>query len=372
MKNFRRSVFLLISSFLVLFSVQPSHCANGFGIGLTHYGIAYDGANIWVANYSRNSVTKLRATDGSLVEAYKVPGPWGMAFDGKNIWVANYSDDTVTKLRARDGALMGVYPVGVNPRAVLFDGKYIWVASGGVPGSVTKLRTADGSTVWTQPVADPWGMAYDGSTVWVTNNDSNRVTRLDSSGCVVGKYKTGDRPLGIAFDGSYIWVADNGGEKLTRLSAIDGSRAGKFPVGVAPFGLLYDGHYLWVARTDGVLVKLSPLGCLLGTYDAGGYPEGIAFDGNNVWVSNTEGAVKIFRAYSGSLVATCNIRQPCEPRPQIGEKVQDGQMTLARSPRKAKKIVLQKNALPENRPRATTPSGRPGQENTRMDAILAH
>lgn len=151
MKNVRRIVFLLIASVLVFQTMEASGSAKGIEIGVCHYGVAYDGANIWVANYSLDTVTKLRADDGSLVATYKVTGPWGMAFDGQNIWVANYSRDTVTKIRTADGALVGIYPAGVNPRAVLFDGSCIWVASRGISGSVTKLRAVDGTRVWTSP-----------------------------------------------------------------------------------------------------------------------------------------------------------------------------------------------------------------------------
>jgi hypothetical protein len=41
--------------------------------------------------------------------------PQGIAFDGSNIWVANDSDNTVTKVRASDGAVLGTFAVGVEP-----------------------------------------------------------------------------------------------------------------------------------------------------------------------------------------------------------------------------------------------------------------
>ena len=54
------------------------------------YGIAFDGANIWVSNSESNSVSKLRASDGSIVGTYSVgANPLELAFDGTNIWVAN-------------------------------------------------------------------------------------------------------------------------------------------------------------------------------------------------------------------------------------------------------------------------------------------
>ena len=66
--------------------------------------------------------------------------PRGVAFDGANIWVANLGDDNVTKLRASDGAQQPGSPftVGGQPRGVAFDGANIWVANG-FSNSVTRI-----------------------------------------------------------------------------------------------------------------------------------------------------------------------------------------------------------------------------------------
>jgi DNA-binding beta-propeller fold protein YncE len=59
----------------------------------------FDGANIWVANSGSNNVTKLRASDGTLLGTFATGNsPARIAFDGANIWVANVTDNTVSKL----------------------------------------------------------------------------------------------------------------------------------------------------------------------------------------------------------------------------------------------------------------------------------
>ena len=52
-------------------------------------------SNIWVANL--NGVTKLRASDGSILFLNLNGGGLGVAFDGANIWVANNGTNTVSK-----------------------------------------------------------------------------------------------------------------------------------------------------------------------------------------------------------------------------------------------------------------------------------
>jgi hypothetical protein len=60
---------------------------------------------------------------------YKVgQNPLGMAFDGANIWTANFSDGTVSKLRASDGKNLGTFYVSGAPIGVTFDGGNIWVS----------------------------------------------------------------------------------------------------------------------------------------------------------------------------------------------------------------------------------------------------
>ncbi|MGC2424660.1 MAG: hypothetical protein WA666_09930 [Nitrospirota bacterium] len=47
-------------------------------------------------------MTKLKASDGSLVGTYNVgSNPLGIAFDGANIWVTNEGSNTVSRIPAR-------------------------------------------------------------------------------------------------------------------------------------------------------------------------------------------------------------------------------------------------------------------------------
>jgi len=83
-----------------------------FAVGTAPVGIAFDGANVWVANASDNTVTKVRASDGVPLGTFAVgSSPKGMVFDGSNIWVANSGSSSVTKLQASDGTNVGTFAV---------------------------------------------------------------------------------------------------------------------------------------------------------------------------------------------------------------------------------------------------------------------
>jgi hypothetical protein len=117
-------------------------------------GIAFDGSSIWITNtgYNGKTIGKLRAFNlnatyfmGESLGAYNLASigtPSGVAFDGANIWVAvtslSTNSGTVVKLRASDMTLVRTYSVGNNPSSIAFDGNYIWVTNSG-SNSVTKI-----------------------------------------------------------------------------------------------------------------------------------------------------------------------------------------------------------------------------------------
>jgi len=47
------------------------------------------------------------------------------------VWVSNQNNNTVTELRASDGTNLGTFSVGSTPRGLVYDGTYIWVMNAG-------------------------------------------------------------------------------------------------------------------------------------------------------------------------------------------------------------------------------------------------
>jgi hypothetical protein len=79
---------------------EGSYTVETFRVGSAPFGLAFDGANIWVANGGSDTVTKLRASDGNLIASYKSGGrdTEGVVFDGASIWVSNYVNSSVSKI----------------------------------------------------------------------------------------------------------------------------------------------------------------------------------------------------------------------------------------------------------------------------------
>src|SRR4030095_14000653 len=77
-----------------LASVQPID-VGGYPVGL-----AFDGDNIWAALGLANSVAKVRASDGLVLDTFPAGVvPVFLVFDGANIWATNQDRNTVTKIR---------------------------------------------------------------------------------------------------------------------------------------------------------------------------------------------------------------------------------------------------------------------------------
>jgi DNA-binding beta-propeller fold protein YncE len=103
----------------------------------------------------------------------------------------------------------------------------------------------------------PWAVAFDGSSIWVSNYLSNNVTKLRASdGLNLGNFNVGTLPIGVAFDGANIWVANSGSNTVSKLRASDGALQGTFAVGSAPLDLAFDGANIWVTNGDNTVSKL--------------------------------------------------------------------------------------------------------------------
>ncbi|MFZ3265895.1 MAG: hypothetical protein WA172_17955 [Terriglobales bacterium] len=228
-----------------------------FRTGSYPVGTAYDGANIWVANYgfdgASDTATVLNASTGQPVSFSPVvvgQGPRGLAFDGANIWVADSASNAVTKMRARDGTRLATIPVGLGPECLAFDGASIWVTNRGA-SSVTKLRASDGKILGTYPVGNsPFGIASDGVHIWVANGGNN-VTELALNGSILRRVAVGNGASGVAFDGTHIWVVSQNSHTVAELRASDGEVLGTFAVSGNPWGAAFDGTNIWVSNFTG-------------------------------------------------------------------------------------------------------------------------
>ena len=72
-------------------------------------------------------------------------------------------------------------------------------------------------STYTVTGANPKGIAFDGTNMWVTNESENSVTKISPVGIAVTYTVTGATPRGIAFDGTNMWTANSGDNSVTKI-----------------------------------------------------------------------------------------------------------------------------------------------------------
>ncbi len=269
---------------IALLKWYPVNLITSFRAGRNPYGVAFDGANVWVANNGDATVTKLRASDGENLGTFSVGGaPMGVAFDGANIWVVNSFPNTVTKLRASDGKQLGEFAVGQVPNNAAFDGEAIWVTNSQGP-SITKLRARDGKLLGTFPAQAPTAIIFDGTYIWVS--EFNAVSRYKLDGTAAGTFTaSGGFAYQIAFDGENIWVPASDGT-LTELRASDGKTLAVYNgYGSGTTGIAFDGQNLWITASPAIEEVRRSDGKILVLRTVDVSTESLAFDGANIWAA---------------------------------------------------------------------------------------
>lgn len=287
---------------------------NGDVIAMTTVGavpalVRSDGADVWVANFGSGTVSRVRGSDGRLLEtwtgastAYAILVAMGRVFVAGNftrsLFMINPSEQAgqVTTLVAD---LVG------DPFGIAFDGARIWTANHGASGSVS-IVTPGATTPWTfTTIATGFptgltGALYDGENIWVTDEGGDRLLRLSASGSILQTVTVGSRPLYPVFDGANLWVPNRDSNSITVVR----SRSGDVLTTLTgnglngPFGSAFDGQRVLITNVVGNSLSLwrasdlAPLGSvgLNGVVD----PAGACSDGRDFWITlfNGDGLIR--------------------------------------------------------------------------------
>jgi YVTN family beta-propeller protein len=212
---------------------------------------------------------------------------------------------------------LGVYTVGNDPLLLVSDGANMWV-SNNASNTVSKVQQSTGTVLNTVAVGEhPEGVAFDGTNIWVANYGSNNVSVVNAStASVVATYAAGMYPGALAYDGSHIWVVSFGVNTLTELNKSNGTVVNTYTFGSANIGLggvLFDGTNIWVTvgSTNTVEKILASTGAIEGAFNAGVSPGTMTFDGTYLWIANYgSNALTKILASNGTLEGTVSVSNP--------------------------------------------------------------
>jgi hypothetical protein len=274
-------------------------------VGVLPVSVESDGADLWVANSASDEVSRVRASDGKLLETYSGatgamgvlcakglifvtgcqmdpgklyqidptipagsvttvtsnlgPSPEGIAFDGARVWTANIGGVSIVTLNPVN--VMTV-TTGFNlPTGMLFDGANIWVTDRGpIPGNLLKLDS-NGNIIQTVPVGESPGFpVFDGTNIWVPNFSSNSITVVRASTGAIIATLSGNGlggPLSAAFDGERILITSFNVDSVSVWNATSLTPLGSVNTGLntRPYGTCSDGLNFWIALQSGSLAR---------------------------------------------------------------------------------------------------------------------
>jgi YVTN family beta-propeller protein len=188
--------------------------------------------------------------------------PIGIAFDGTNLWTANFGPPgSVSIIDAGTYSVTNVTTGFTFPQGILYDGAHIWVTDGA--GTLLKLDAA-GAILQTVTVGTlPQFPVFDGTNIWVPNENSNSITVVQAStGNVLATISADvnnklSGPTTASFDGERILVTNQGNNSVTVFKAADLSLLANVPTGGAfpPTGACSDGVNFWVGIAVGQLLR---------------------------------------------------------------------------------------------------------------------
>jgi hypothetical protein len=263
-------------------------------VGFLPKMVKWDGADLWVANSGSDTVSRVRASDGKLLET------WTGATDAEAVLVARgriyvggsnklYALDP--KQPAGNVSILGHFLAGINGLAC--DGIRVWAASENGIVSIFDPNTSIIVPVYTG-FDNLSGPIFDGSNIWVTDFNAGKLLKLDSNGAVIQNVPIGGGAGFPIFDGTNIWVPNPIDNSVSVVRAASGQvLATQTGNGLnAPLRAAFDGERILITNySDGVSLwkatDLTPLGSVSTGPDS--FPEGACSDGRYFWItlSNT-------------------------------------------------------------------------------------
>ena len=181
--------------------------------------VAVDGTYVYILQNS--DLERVPIGGGQVATLANGAGAYGLTVTpAAAFWTTYNGVDSVMSVPLDGGAsstfTTGTSGTGSSSTSLVQDGTNLYWGdskSGGVNGSVY-LKPIDGGTqVSLSSAAEPLGIAYDASYVYVTTGQGGTVLKIAKSGAGVTTLASGQGwPYGIAVDDNFVyWVNNNGG-----------------------------------------------------------------------------------------------------------------------------------------------------------------
>jgi peptide/nickel transport system substrate-binding protein len=231
--------------------------------------------------------------------------------------VAHLTADSLGILSNGGRELVGTVPVGTSPSGVAVGEDAVWVTNSD-SNSVSRIDPQSHDVKQTIAVGNsPSGVAVAGGFVWVANALDGTVSQIDpraGGGKVLQAIPVGNQPTSMAAGDDMVWVANSADSTLTRIDATQGKAQPPVKLSGGADALAVGEGGVWVAgERSGTVTEIDPqTGRPLRPIGVGGGPTAVAAGAGAVWVANTlDGTVSKIDPERSSVVTTIPVgREP--------------------------------------------------------------
>jgi hypothetical protein len=257
-----------------------------------------DGADLWVTNRDSATISRVRASDGKLLETWTgADYALGVVVARGRVYVTGFADPgclyEINPTQPAGNVTLIANTLGAFSNGIAFDGLNIWTAntgSGPYTGSVSRIDTVGNVDTFTLASYHPYGILYDGTNIWVTDYSAGALLKLNSVGVILQTVNMDSASGYPIFDGTNIWVP-NYSNSVTVVRASTGTvLATLIGNGLnGPSAAAFDGERILVTNPRGNSVSLwkasdfTPIGSF--GMGANSSPEGACSDGLNFWIA---------------------------------------------------------------------------------------
>jgi YVTN family beta-propeller protein len=259
---------------------------------------AYRG-KVWVANYSRSTVTGIGARTMEVRGAVRVPrNPLaGVVAAGGRVWVANSGADKLTALDSDTGTILTTVEVGDGPDDLATGPRFLWVLNRlGATASRVDVGTASPTGSPLALDGHPTAMDAGGGGLWVADHAAGSVARLDpNSGETRATIPIGDGIGDVEVWEGSVWVTDFATGTVVRIDAAEEEISARIPAGDTPARLAAGPTGLWVTdRRAGTVLRIDPdENRVVERVPVGIDPLHIAIGARSVWVTDADDLFRI-------------------------------------------------------------------------------
>jgi len=262
------NIWLVTGNNIVIKKIRTSDLTvlDTYNIGSDLRDIIYDGTYLWVSSNDEDIVYKLDPAKISgdpdfIVDTIDISGecapgacePWGLAYDGNDIWVANAVNNSVTRFKASDGTIVNTYNLPGSPGRVHIRGQYLWVPTSTVNG-ISRIDMVTGAVDSFTPSAEiivPRDITSFGDYLWITREDG--VTVINDDGTFVNDINltaSNDEMWGIAYNRGSMWVSNVINNLIYQIDEVTQQLVTTHVGADHPKGILPYDNKLWVANWD--------------------------------------------------------------------------------------------------------------------------